>query len=470
MAERAEQAHHEQDEVPPEKSVALASLVLTERRARQPSREQWTARAADGRVVDVWCLAPMDAAFRRRWSDAASGLARVRHPNVVPVLAAGERDGGIWVVSELDAGCPLRRLLAVATLTPEQAALIVAGVLAGLRALHQAGLWHGWLDDRTVHVGVAGQVRLGQWSLRLDDPGPETPRRGDRQAAVSLFGRLGRSVRRTGRRQVDTAALLATLDTCHGEDREDVALLEQAGEAAAAIVHGRAGERAAAELAALVGSLGRNRPATSRSPVAAPPPRQSLRWPRATWTPAPHRARRVAAGLAALVIIGVIGALALIAPQGRPRLLAVLPQSGRATSAPAVTRLRAPSPSPTPTGPRPVPVLAPPAAGPITAIEIQTLGGSCHPAATCPVQVTVRLLPQPAAQEVRWSFHVFDRCTGTTVILPGASVTALAGWAYVYGTSRPALSAAHTLALVVVTESPAAAASPAVLAGGTSPC
>jgi hypothetical protein len=117
-----------------------------------------------------------------------------------------------------------------------------------------------------------------------------------------------------------------------------------------------------------------------------------------------------------------------------------------------------------------VPVLAPPAAGPITAIEIQTLGGSCHPDATCPVQVTVRLQPQPAAQEVRWSFHVFDRCTGTTVILPGASVTALAGWAYVYGTSRPALSATHPLALVVVTESPAAAASPAVLAGGTSPC
>jgi hypothetical protein len=320
MAERAEQAHHEHDGVPPEKSVALASLVLAERRIRRPPGEEWTARAADGRVVDVWRLAPMDAASRRRWSDAAPELARVRHPNVVPVLAAGERDGGIWVVSELDAGCPLRRLLAVATLTPEQAALIIAGVLAGLRALHRAGLWHGWLDDRTVHVGVAGQVRLGEWSLRLDDPGPDGPRRSDRQAAVSLFGRLGGSVRRTGCRQVDTDTMLTALDTCRGETGEEVALLEQAGEAATAILHGRAGERAAAELAALVGSLEGSRPprpATSRSPAAAPPPRQSLRWPRPTWAPAPHRARGVAAGLAVLAIIGVVGALALTAPHAR---------------------------------------------------------------------------------------------------------------------------------------------------------
>jgi hypothetical protein len=84
--------------------------------------------------------------------------------------------------------------------------------------------------------------------------------------------------------------------------------------------------------------------------------------------------------------------------------------------------------------------------------------------------VTVRLQPQPSAEEVRWSFHVFDRCTGTTDVLPGVSVTALAGWAYVYGTSSPSLPDTHPLALVAVTESPAAAASPAVLAGGSIPC
>jgi len=117
-----------------------------------------------------------------------------------------------------------------------------------------------------------------------------------------------------------------------------------------------------------------------------------------------------------------------------------------------------------------VPDLAPPTAGPITAIEIQPLQGVCQAGAACPVQVTVRLQPQPSAEEVRWSFHIYDRCTGATSVLPGVSVTALAGWAYVYGTSWPALTASHPLALVAVTEAPAAAASPAVLAGGTGPC
>jgi hypothetical protein len=179
----------------------------------------------------------------------------------------------------------------------------------------------------------------------------------------------------------------------------------------------------------------------------------------------------VAAGLAVLLVIAVAGALAVTARNLRSRHIPAVPTPGRAASAPPATGLRvAPTPAPTPAGTRPVPMLAPAAAGPITAIEIQPLDGSCQPGGTCPVQVTVRLQPQPSAEEVRWSFHVFDRCTGATDVVPGTSVTALAGWGYVYGTSWPTLSANHPLALVAVTESPAAAASPAVLAGGSSPC
>jgi hypothetical protein len=486
MAERAEPAANAHDEQPPEGSVALTALALVQQRGRWLNGERWTARNADGRVLEVWRCGQTEDARRRLWAEAAPGLVRVRHPNLVPVLAAGERDGAIWVASELDAGCPLRRLLTIATLTPEQAALIAAGVLGGLQALHEAGLWHGDLDARTVHVGSAGQVRLGEWGLRVDAQDPDAGRRGDRQGAVRLLGRLGTSVRRQGRRQVDSvAAMLRVLQACEGAGDEEVALLERAGEAAAAVLHGRAGERATAEVAALVGMLDRDPPsravpvpvpvpvpAPSPAPVSVsvPPRRDALRSPAAVWAPAPHPGRWVAAALAVLLIIAVVGAVALATRN--PRSLAVtVPHPGRSASPAPVTRLRGPStPSPVPTGPRPVPALAPAAAGPITAIEIQPLEGSCQPSATCPVQVTVRLRPQPAAEEVRWSFHVFDRCTGTTDVIPGVSVTALAGWAYVYGTSWPTLSATHPLALVAVTESPAAAASPAVLAGGSGPC
>ncbi|HSR24551.1 MAG TPA: protein kinase, partial [Candidatus Eisenbacteria bacterium] len=148
--------------------MALGALVLAERRGGRSPGEGWTALAPDGPLVDVWCLAGLEAASRSRCLDSLSALSAVRHPNLVPVLAVGEREGGVWVVSELDAGRPLRRLLAIATLTPEQAARVTVGVLDGLRALHEADLWHGRLDERTVHVGAAGQIRLGAWGLDVD--------------------------------------------------------------------------------------------------------------------------------------------------------------------------------------------------------------------------------------------------------------------------------------------------------------
>ena len=475
MAERAEPAvQRTRDEVPPETSVALAALVLAERRAARPPGEDWTARDPGGRLLSVWRIARLEAARRPGCANALAALTKIRHPNLVPVLAAGERDGGVWVVSEPDAGRPMRRLLAVATLTPEQAALVTVGVLAGLQALHQAGLWHGRLDETTVHVGEAGQVRLGEWGLSLDGQDPDERRDRDREAAVRLLGSLGRSVRRPGSRQVDrAAAMLRALDACRGEGGDEADLLARAGDAAAELLEGGAGERAAAELAALIGRLERESPsraATTSLPAAAPLPRHPLQSAEAVWAPTPHRARWVAAGLAVLLVVTAMGALAVTARHGRLRAPAVVPHPSRVAGPRPTPGVSAPTPSATPAGPRLVPTVAPAAAGPITAIEIQPLQGSCQPGAACPVQVTVRLQPQPAAQEVRWSFRVFDRCTGTTSILPGASVTALAGWAYVYGTSWPTLSATHPLALVAVTESPAAAASPAVLAGETSPC
>jgi hypothetical protein len=485
MAERAEQGLESGlDAAPPQASVALAAVVLAERRSSRPPGEEWTARAPDGRLLDVWRVAGVEEGRRPHCTAALSPLVQVRHPNLVPVLAVGEREGGVWVVSELDAGRPLRRLLALATLTPEQAALVMLGVLEGLRVLHQAGLWHGRLDDSAVHVGATGTVRLGQWGRDLDAGDQEERRHGDREAAVRLLSRLGRSVRRPGspralgpkgvdqRQASPSAGLLRALEACGGEVAEEVALLAQAREAAAALLQGRAGERAARELAVLVGRLERDPvpvPAWTASPTAPLRAPHPLRSPQAVWAPASHRVRWVAIGLAVLLVV-VAAALAVAARPARSRPVVVVPQP-RHSASPKETPVRpAPTPLPTAAGPRPVPALAPPTAGPITAIEIQPLEGSCQPGAVCPVRVMVRLQPQPAAEDVRWTFRVFDRCTGTTSVLPGASVTALAGWPYVYGTSWPALSANHPLALVAVTETPAAAASPAVLAGGSGPC
>jgi hypothetical protein len=460
MAERATPSPNDAEGTP----EAVGALLLVERRRSRPPGEEWTARAPDGRLLDVWRVAGLDQGRVPREMAALSRLVEARHPNLVPVLAVGEREGGIWVVSELDAGRPLHRLLAIATLTPEQAALVTVGILEGLRALHDAGLWHGRLDERAVHVGAAGQVRLGEWGLDLDGADRGERWGNDRAAALRLLARLRRSVRQPGGRQAAaSSSLLTALHACGAQDGDQVALLARAHESAEVLARSAAGERAADELPALISMLERDpRPSPARGAEALPAAPHPLRSPEAVWAQPSHRGRWLAAGLTVLLLVVVGGVAGLNA--WHPRTVAVVPRPGPAASP------RPATPPPTRAVPRPVPDLAPPTASPITAIEIQPLQGGCQTGAACPVQVTVRLQPQPSAKEVRWSFHVFDRCTGATSVLPGVSVTALAGWAYVYGTSWPTLSASHPTALVAVTETPAAAASPAVLAGGSGPC
>ena len=452
--------------VPPGGSVAPAELEFSEERSGSHRGESWTARARDGRVVTVWPVAG-HTQRAEHWT-ALSRLTQVRHPCLIPVLAVGERDGSVWVVSELDQGRPLRRLLAVATLTPEQAAAVALGTLRGLQALHEAELCHGQLHEGTVHVGTAGDVRLGGWGLEAENSDPGRYR-ADHEAAMGMLGRLRRSVHRTGHRKtVEIDALLETLDACREDAGDAAVLLARTRQEATALLAGERGERVARELSSLVAAMERDparravrAPALTAPAVVYRPPRP----PAAVWMPARRSWRGLAIGLALLLLVAIGGAAVLAARRAPARTPTLAPHARPASGVGATSP--APTPAPTPAGPRPPPELAPAAAGPITAVEIHPLQGSCQPATACPVQVTVRLQPQPSAQEVRWSFRVFDRCTGTTSTLPGVSVTALAGWPYIFGTSWPQLPDSHPVALLAVTEMPAAAASPAVLVGGS---
>jgi hypothetical protein len=476
MAERTWSAFRSEprEAAPPEGTAALAELALVERRSTDSVGESWVARAPDGTAVALWRAGgpeqPSEERSRRR--DALSRLTQVRHPRLVPVLEVAERDQAVCVVSELDRGRSLRRVLAIATLTPAQAAIVAAGVLDGLHALHEAGLGHGRLHAGTVWVGHTGEVRLADWGLGPPAGGHDATPRGDHDAALRLFGSLRRSVRRPGpRRPAEAGALLQALDACGGPG-EAADLLAGVRRRAGALLGEGTGEQAAHELALMVAALERD---AEPPPAVAPPivPQAGVApSPAAIWRPARRPVRGVAVVLVLLVVAAIAGAAAVAGRQAlsRGHAAAARPRpapSGR-TATPTATP--APSPSPSPSGARPLPALAPAVAGSITAVELQPLQGSCQPTQVCPVQVIVRLQPQPSAEDVRWSFRVFDRCTGATSTLPGAGVTALAGWPYVYGTSWPRLPEGRAVALVAVTEAPAAAASPAVLAGDGGSC
>jgi eukaryotic-like serine/threonine-protein kinase len=69
--------------------------------------------------------------------------ARVRHPHVIQVFDVAEEDGCPWIVMEFVCGRSLREEIeARGTLRPAEAVRVGLGILAALRAVHDAGITH----------------------------------------------------------------------------------------------------------------------------------------------------------------------------------------------------------------------------------------------------------------------------------------------------------------------------------------
>jgi len=111
-----------------------------------------------GRPVALKLLPPEragDHEFRERFQRESRMAAAIDHPNVIPVYAAGEHDGSLYLVMRYVAGTDLHALLRDrGALEPERAAELVAQVAAALDAAHAAGLVHR--DVKPANVLLAG--------------------------------------------------------------------------------------------------------------------------------------------------------------------------------------------------------------------------------------------------------------------------------------------------------------------------
>ena len=111
-----------------------------------------------GRPVALKLLPPEragDQEFRERFQRESRMAAAIDHPNVIPVYAAGEHDGSLYLVMRYVAGTDLHALLRErGAVEPERAAELVAQVAAALDAAHAAGLVHR--DVKPANVLLAG--------------------------------------------------------------------------------------------------------------------------------------------------------------------------------------------------------------------------------------------------------------------------------------------------------------------------
>ncbi len=107
-----------------------------------------------------------EEAFRTRFERESRLTASIDHPNVIPVYAAGEEDGVLYLVMRYVAGTDLRALLKEeGRLPPERAARIVGQVAGGLDAAHAAGLVHRDVKPANVLIADGGHVYLSDFGI-----------------------------------------------------------------------------------------------------------------------------------------------------------------------------------------------------------------------------------------------------------------------------------------------------------------
>ncbi len=121
-----------------------------------------------GRPVAIKVIAAdraRDPGLRTRFSLEARLAAAIDHPNLVPVHAAGEEHGRLYLVMRYVGGTDLHRCLKhEGPLAPARAARVVSQVAAGLDAAHAAGLVHR--DVKPANVLLAGEhAYLGDFGL-----------------------------------------------------------------------------------------------------------------------------------------------------------------------------------------------------------------------------------------------------------------------------------------------------------------
>lgn len=206
-------------------------------------------RLADGRPVAARVIPTASEEETARLLQHLRRLGRLVDEHLVPVVGAAVEPGGVWMLSELDAGVPLRTLLGRGPLPPPLAARVGTEALAALATLHAAGLAHGALHAGNVHLGPDGRVRLGDYALR---PGADP--RGDITAAGALL-----------------CAALGVPERAGGAPRLAERSAPELVATARVLAAGRGGSATAA-LAALRAAAGEPAPGGRAAPAPPPPP------------------------------------------------------------------------------------------------------------------------------------------------------------------------------------------------------
>ena len=128
----------------------------------------------------------------RRIRAEARALARLSHPNIVPIYDVGEREGRTFIVMERIAGRTLRRWLEGSP-SPRQIVDLFIDAGRGLQAAHAVGLIHRDFKPENVLVDDEDRPRVADFGLvrGLDETDRPTDQSFDPESAADRLTRTG---------------------------------------------------------------------------------------------------------------------------------------------------------------------------------------------------------------------------------------------------------------------------------------
>jgi serine/threonine-protein kinase len=155
------------------------------------------------RTVAIKRLHPqfaVDPEFVAMFLDEARLAARIRHPNVIPTLDVVATNGELFLVMDYVPGESLARLVRAArqreaTLPPAITVAVMAGVLHGLHAAHEArneqgeplGIVHRDVSPQNILVGSDGQARVLDFGVAKAAGRVQTTREGQLKGKLSYM-------------------------------------------------------------------------------------------------------------------------------------------------------------------------------------------------------------------------------------------------------------------------------------------
>ena len=441
----------------------------------------WLGRAEDGaHVVCERVTVPprMDGVDPRFLRQRAEELLATRMPALVPVRRILKRGTNVWMLSDVDGGVSLLRLLDRAKPSLAEAAAMAGLVLEAVAAMHDAGHRHHGLDSRSVRIGLDGTVRLAGWGPNALFPTgrDDDVRRADVRAAAGLVAEIAKAAGRPARPLTEREDRMATRLAAAADPRSLArrGLLKAAHGLDAAIGPSEARRAAHQRVVSLTRAVAAVDPPLPGLPATGPAPAGdevlsagvALAGASPARRPIPPPARRppiwprlwkgVAIGALVALVLGV--ELQFFGDKVSRNVHVLLSGSLRSAAAAGPRR------------PGPMPVLGPTAAGPVTHVELRPLDG-CRAGGTCSAVVQVTVRPQAAPLAVPFSLEVLDRCRPGRESRPGGTLAIPPGRDRAFQTVTVPLPEGRAVAVIPLTSSPVVVAgTPLRTPGDDGPC